>query len=111
MKKLFFVFLTLILTSCASSEYSCSEFSIGGCTSISEVYKESGKEGYGAKKKKNNVQFKKEANSLKNSNEEGVLLSAPKVIRIYMNKWEDQDGDLHIGGHIYLKIEGSVWKI
>lgn len=37
--------------------------------------------------------------------------SAAQIMRIYVGPWEDEQGDLHMGGHIYTEIEPRKWRI
>ena len=34
-----------------------------------------------------------------------------KIMRIYVSPWEDEVGDLHMGGHIYSEIEPRRWRV
>lgn len=37
--------------------------------------------------------------------------SEARIMRIYVAPWEDEEGDLHMGGHIYSEIEPRKWRI
>lgn len=34
-----------------------------------------------------------------------------QIMRIYVAPWEDEHGDLHMGGHIFTEIEPRKWRI
>ncbi|WP_440986229.1 TraV family lipoprotein (plasmid) [Xanthomonas sontii] len=34
-----------------------------------------------------------------------------KIMRIYVAPWQDEEGDLHMGGHIYTEVEPRKWRI
>ncbi|WP_081375338.1 TraV family lipoprotein [Xanthomonas vesicatoria] len=34
-----------------------------------------------------------------------------KIMRIYVAPWEDEQGDLHMGGIIYSEIEPRKWRV
>lgn len=106
--KLFYIILSvLFLQSCATS-YRCGEFPEGKCQNLSDVYRSSDKE------------FSEDFTEIKASStlnqilppEEGLpIISQPKVLRVLFNKWIDKEGDLRLGGHMFIKIEDSKWQI
>ncbi|QRD62630.1 TraV family lipoprotein (plasmid) [Xanthomonas citri pv. citri] len=36
---------------------------------------------------------------------------AAKIMRIYVAPWLDEEGDLHMGGHIYTEVEPRKWRV
>lgn len=36
---------------------------------------------------------------------------AAKIMRIYVAPWQDEQGDLHMGGHIYTEVEPRKWRV
>lgn len=43
--------------------------------------------------------------------QEGVALLPARVMRIWMQPWTDQTGDLHMAGYIYSEIADRRWSI
>lgn len=39
------------------------------------------------------------------------LRSAPKVLRVWIAPWIDEEGDLHQEGHLYMVIHSGAWAI
>lgn len=37
--------------------------------------------------------------------------TAAQIMRIYVAPWEDESGDLHMGGHIFTEIEPRKWRV
>lgn len=40
-----------------------------------------------------------------------ALLSRPRVVRVLVLPWEDEDGDLHAGGYLYLRLDRGAWTL
>ena len=39
------------------------------------------------------------------------LLSRPRHIRVWIDRWEDQAGDLHDETYLYLRLDNGAWRI
>jgi len=39
------------------------------------------------------------------------LLTRPKHIRVWINRWEDQAGDLHDETYLYLRLDNGTWRL
>jgi hypothetical protein len=97
------------LVGCATS-YTCQDYPTGKCQTVSKVYKRS-KHPLKGKKEVKVKQSNKGNKVIVNKLEGNPLLLKPKVIRIYINHWEDKEGDLHVGGYIFVKVKGAEWNI
>ncbi len=39
------------------------------------------------------------------------LLTRPKHIRVWINRWEDETGDLHDETYLYLRLDNGTWRL
>lgn len=39
------------------------------------------------------------------------LLSPPRQLRVWINRWEDQAGDLHDETYLYLRLDNGAWRL
>lgn len=39
------------------------------------------------------------------------LITPPKLIRVWVNRWEDHDGDLHDETYLYLRLDNGHWTL
>lgn len=105
--------LTLFLSSCATT-YSCKTQTAGKCQSISEVYANVNKEDH-SNDNNSNIDSNKMENSgaqiLAQPLEGKAVLKEPKVIRVLLNYFEDEERDLNLGGYIFVKVEDAKWAI
>jgi len=107
-----FLILSAVFTGC-SSTYTCQKYPTGGCKTVSAVYKESN----GANETNENNQEEAKTsvsvnkNAITNPLPNSPLLGTPEVLRVFINHWEDEEGDLHVGGHIFVKMKDAKWNI
>lgn len=102
--------LTLFLSSCATT-YSCKTQTAGKCQSISEVYANVNKEGDDNNLKSDDSSLKSVGKILTQPLEGKAVLKEPKVIRVLLNYFEDEERDLNLGGYIFVKVEDAKWAI
>ncbi len=102
----------LILSSCAST-YTCQYNKAGRCETVSAIYDKSKHESSLKQSPQTDQasEVKGPQSSVINPADKSPLLSKPKVLRLYMNHWEDEEGDLHVGGYMYIKVKDSSWEI
>ena len=101
----------ILLTGCAST-YTCQDYPTGQCQTLSKVYKNSKKkESLMTKGEDEEISISKNTIAIENPTIARPLLSRPKTLRIFVNHWEDEDGDLHVGGYIYVRFKDSLWKM
>jgi len=110
-----FLLLSAVLSAC-SSTYTCQKYPTGGCKTVSAVYKESNgatdttdTNDNSQEESKTSVSVNK--NAISNPLPNSPLLGTPEVLRVFINHWEDEEGDLHVGGHIFVKIKDAKWNI
>ncbi len=116
MKKIILLFM-FILTGCASSSFTCGEYPSGKCKSVSTVYKETQNDWVDYRKtnvtqKKNSKDFKlnlSKPTPLSVPLAGKPLLSKPKILRILVTQWIDEDNDFNGGGYLYVKVRDSEW--
>jgi len=36
---------------------------------------------------------------------------APRILRVWLNVWEDSDGDLHDQSYVYLPVDNGAWQV
>jgi hypothetical protein len=129
MKNILLIILMLIEWSCAS--YTCKEYPTGRCQSVSSVYENSKKPNFLSQNEsenevKNQEAIKSKTTKVEKNQNQNLnspltainfelvgkpIIKNPKVLRILINHWEDEDKDLNIGGHIYLRVEEAKWEI
>lgn len=39
------------------------------------------------------------------------LLTRPRHIRVWIDRWEDATGDLHDETHLYLRLDNGTWRL
>lgn len=39
------------------------------------------------------------------------LITPPKLIRVWVNRWQDHDGDLHDETYLYLRLDNGHWTL
>ena len=39
------------------------------------------------------------------------LLTRPRHIRVWINRWEDKAGDLHDETYLYLRLDNGTWRL
>ena len=102
----------LALTACASEpRYSCGvPLSAGGCRTVSRVFEDSLKM-QSAKPATSEPSAQPNAAALVAPNPGNALLTRPRVVRVLVLPWEDDGGDLHAGGYLYLRLDSGAWTL
>lgn len=114
----------LSLTGCAvgSSKYGCAGMPEGTqCASARDVYEMTENNDRVSNRGKSASQQAAETGSAAEKEYAPVLLPAAngaiplrtpsQVMRIRLNFWEDERGDLHVPGYIYTEIEKRTWQV
>lgn len=113
-KIIFLFFLIFNLTGCAGS-YTCNTYPTGKCQSVSKVYEKNKNKNY-----ENRSDGEKEIQTGKMKTSKEVIqstllgspiLKEPKVLRVLLNYWEDDDKDLNMGGYIFVKVRDAEWEL
>lgn len=86
------------------------------CKSISEVYAKSRGQGTGAGDRGKTESIKENVlptpGPWPSALDDAIpLRSAPKVLRIWIAPWIDEEGDLHQEGHLYMVVDSGAWAI
>ena len=112
MKALLVSCVLLALTACASEpRYSCGvPLSAGGCRTVSRVFDDSLKM-QAAKTAALEPSAIAAAAALAAPNPGDALLTRPRVVRVLVLPWEDDGGDLHAGGYLYLRLDRGAWTL
>jgi hypothetical protein len=100
--------LLLFLSNCATT-YSCKTETAGKCQSISEVYDNLNKKSV-LEVKNENTPNDQQIN-FKQPLEGSPILKEPKVLRVLLNYWEDEEKDLNLGGYVFVKVREAEWVI
>jgi len=81
------------------------------CKPISDVYRSLGQT-EGAKKIQKRALPNSKASELAPASEPPVpIRSAPKILRVWIAPWIDQEGDLHQEGYVYLVVDHGTWAL
>lgn len=111
LKAICLVFTAILFQSCATT-YKCGEFPEGKCQNVSDVYRKSLNDHSASDDNFSNLNSTKNISMSDDQLKDGhPILSRPRVLRVLFNKWMDKDGDLNLGGYMFLKIEDSKWQI
>ena len=108
------VFL-LILGGCATT-YSCNTRTAGKCQTISDVYKHVDKnpdESPERTQKELSTEYgpKNGGERFKEPLAGKPILREPKVLRVLLNYWEDEEKDLNLGGYVFVKVRDVEWEL
>ncbi|MCC6206548.1 MAG: TraV family lipoprotein [Gammaproteobacteria bacterium] len=112
--------LFILLTGCASTpKYACGLPKGVGCKPVGEVYEASiaGTLSRGRLNQDNPSTaapgIAKGVNTavVATVNPSDPLLSPPKQIRVWINRWEDTTGDLHDETYLYLRLDNGAWRL
>lgn len=115
---LLLILSVLTLSGCAS-KYSCGAPQGESCRSIGEIY-EARQQGNLAHQQKPGVSSgQPDSESVQLSERHRIvsvepgdpLLSQPRVLRVWINRWEDRDEDLHDEQFIYLRMDQGRWLL
>ena len=124
-KSLALLSLPMLLGACATTHYACGLPNGITCKPVSAVYAASlaGSRGNDNDTRESNANVK----ALPTPFEEATaatpptvvatvkpgdpLLSPPKQIRVWINRWEDQTGDLHDETYLYLRLDNGRWQL
>lgn len=109
---LFTLLAALALTACASApRYACGvPNKTGGCRTVSKVFDDSvAMAATPATAAEPVPPLTPTALAVPLSGE--ALLSRPRVVRVLVLPWEDEDGDLHAGGYLYLRLDRGAWTL
>lgn len=110
--RLLFIVATLALTACASApRYACGvPNKTGGCRTVSKVFDDSvAMTATPATAAQPSPIPAPAALAVPSSGD--PLLSRPRVVRVLVLPWEDEDGDLHAGGYLYLRLDRGAWTL
>lgn len=110
-----------LLAGCASApKYACGLPKGVGCKPVGEVYQASlagtSARGRPSENKPSSDQpstLAKGGNTavVATLNPSDPLLSPPKQIRVWVNRWEDATGDLHDETYLYLRLDNGAWRL
>jgi Type IV conjugative transfer system lipoprotein (TraV) len=110
MKWSYVLVLSIVLSGCAV-KYGCPAPEGVQCKPISEVYR-SLSHTEGAKKIPKESLTNSKAADLAPASETPVpIRSAPKILRVWVAPWIDQEGDLHQEGYLYLVVDHGTWAL
>lgn len=117
----------LLMAGCASGpKYACGLPEGVGCKPVSEVYAASvsgtlvrGRPKQDADDKEDNtgntgqplVKASDAAPVVATVQPGDPLLTRPKQIRVWINRWEDDTGDLHDETYLYLRLDNGSWRL
>jgi len=123
----FVLLLAFLLSACASTaHYACGLPDGVTCKPVSAVYAASlgggsratGGDSHGSAGKADAIAtpFKEGANTKPTTVVATIkpgdpLLLPPKQIRVWINRWEDQAGDLHDETYLYLRLDNGRWRL
>lgn len=102
----------LLLSACASApRYACGvPNKTGGCRTVSKVFDDS--VAMAASPAATPYTYPVLApTALAVPSAGDALLSRPRVVRVLILPWEDEDGDLHAGGYLYLRLDRGAWTL
>lgn len=113
----------MLLSGCASSpKYACGLPDGVGCKPVGEVYQASVSGTLAGSRLSSNDQGADIA--VASPTAEAVdaavvatvqpgdpLLTRPKHIRVWINRWEDTTGDLHDETYLYLRLDSGTWRL
>lgn len=118
-------FWSLLLSIGCATEYSCGQFPSSGCQPISMVYEKTNGNIYDYRKdlyekSHREIPTKKERRAsaarspIENidriDSEQGeVTLKKPKILKVQLGNWVDEDKVLHSGGSLFIKIRDVEW--
>lgn len=118
----------LLLNGCASIRYSCtgSDKNAHGCSSLTEVANRSNLditpvaiEADKADLISRKAALKKTVKKLQDSPGQALsrvnvgqpILNQPKTMRIFYTPFKDEQGDLNVGGYVYVQLTDPEWVI
>lgn len=118
----------LFMTGCSTVRYSCtgSDKNASGCSSLSEVAQRTNKDITPVAIESNNsnvisrkVALKNTAKKLQELPVQGMnranvgqpILTQPKTMRIFYTPFKDEQGDLNVGGFVYVQLTDPEWVI
>lgn len=113
MKSLLFTVLAVFaLSACASApRYACGvPNKTGGCRTVSKVFDDSVAMAAAPAAASEAVPSLPAA-ALAVPSSGDALLSRPRVVRVLVLPWEDEDGDLNAGGYLYLRLDRGAWTL
>ncbi len=127
------VVLIALLQACASEpKYACGAPEGVGCKPVSEVYELSYSEGSGGEdnllqetdeqipKETSDANVKKTAEKTADKPEHVAaptvqpgepVLTPPRILRVWIAPWEDENRDLHSETYLYLRLEDGHWTL
>lgn len=129
MKKLMIISLGIfMLSGCATTRYSCTgdNRNAAGCSSLSEVANRSNTditpvaiEADKADLISRKAALKKTVKKLQDMPSHGLsrvnvgqpILNPPKTMRIFYTPFKDEQGDLNVGGYVYVQLTDPEWVI
>ncbi|GEM_PF-2677558 len=106
------VLFLFFLSGCAAS-YGCPAPKGVRCQPISDVYSSTQKSDPSPKAVKQQPQEQRPASFRDPTVDEKTipLRTAPKILRVWIAPWIDQDGDLHQEGDLFLVVHAGEWAI
>ncbi|MFA2965185.1 TraV family lipoprotein [Acinetobacter pittii] len=125
MKKVIILAGILLLNGCASIRYSCTgdDKNSSGCASLSEVANNIGSVETPVAIETDVISrkaaLKKTAKRLQEIPHQGLvranvgepILTPPKTMRIFYTPFKDEQGDLNVGGYVYVQLNDAEWVI
>lgn len=101
------------LTACVSQpRYSCGvPLSAGGCRTVSRVFEDSLKMQAAKPAGSEASPIANVAAPMTAPIPGDALLTRPRVVRVLVLPWEDDGGDLHAGGYLYLRLDRGAWTV
>lgn len=106
------IVLFFLISGCAAS-YGCPAPKGVRCQRISDVYSSTQKSDSSPKEVTRQPQEQRPASFRDPTVDEKTipLRTAPKILRVWVAPWIDQDGDLHQEGDLFLVVHAGEWAI
>lgn len=115
--------LMVLVAGCANGKYACSVPDGVGCRSLSEVYDQA-LDGtlprHRAESTAGNTETATASGTMPPDRRAPVVatvqpgdavLTRPRHIRVWMNRWVDKHGDMHDETYVYLRLDNGKWVL
>ncbi len=107
-----------LLAGCAGSpKYACGVPEGVGCRPVGEIYEASvagvlpGKRNAPSHEATEDGRRAADTSVIATIQPGDPLLTRPRHIRVWIDRWEDQAGDLHDETYLYLRLDNGAWRI